>query len=220
MPKKRRSLQAILIPPFFHPSLSSEEDASPSGLNQRVRSQSAAATTSQFVLPPAIPIAADPSSSSGSRTPRNSPPSDLLDDDPFANLSPGPTTLVFDEASISSQRPSAVLPDISPDVNLVSSPRSPRVTPRSPLAQSAVDLDGGFFAEGDSLPSWMHPPAPPPPTPIPSRRAATVLPRPRSSGQGSLRPAYTRPAFSLRPSLPSLHTLAQMNIAVPKVSAS
>lgn len=40
--------------------------------------------------------------------------------------------------------------------------------------------------------------------------------RPKSSGHGQVRPANTKPAFSPRPSLPSLHTLAQLNIGVPR----
>lgn len=40
--------------------------------------------------------------------------------------------------------------------------------------------------------------------------------RPKSSGHGQVRPAHTRPAFSPRPSLPSLYTLAQMNIGIPR----
>jgi len=40
--------------------------------------------------------------------------------------------------------------------------------------------------------------------------------RPKSSGHGQVRPANTRPAISTRPSLPSLHTLAQMNIGIPR----
>lgn len=39
--------------------------------------------------------------------------------------------------------------------------------------------------------------------------------RPKSS-HGQVRPAHTRPAFTPRPSLPSLRTLAQMNVAVPR----
>lgn len=39
--------------------------------------------------------------------------------------------------------------------------------------------------------------------------------RPRSSGHGQVRPAYTKPAFAPRPSLPSLHTLAQVNTPRP-----
>ncbi|KAF9221594.1 hypothetical protein BS17DRAFT_785021 [Gyrodon lividus] len=44
---------------------------------------------------------------------------------------------------------------------------------------------------------------------------ATVA-RPRSSGHGQTRPARTKPAFVSRPSLPSLHTLAQMNVTIPR----
>ncbi|KAG6332185.1 hypothetical protein ID866_6900 [Astraeus odoratus] len=40
--------------------------------------------------------------------------------------------------------------------------------------------------------------------------------RPKSSSHGQIRPAHTRPAFAPRPSLPSLRTLAQMNVAVPR----
>jgi hypothetical protein len=40
--------------------------------------------------------------------------------------------------------------------------------------------------------------------------------RPRSSGHGQVHSANTRPAFSPRPSLPSLHTLANMNIAISR----
>jgi len=40
--------------------------------------------------------------------------------------------------------------------------------------------------------------------------------RPKSSGHGQVRPAHTKPAFSPRPSLPSLYTLAQLNIGIPR----
>ncbi|KAI5981142.1 hypothetical protein EDD15DRAFT_472571 [Pisolithus albus] len=39
--------------------------------------------------------------------------------------------------------------------------------------------------------------------------------RPKSS-HGHVRPAHTRPAFTPRPSLPSLRTLVQMNVVVPR----
>ena len=42
-----------------------------------------------------------------------------------------------------------------------------------------------------------------------------TIARPKSSGNGQARPAHTRPAFAPRPSLPSLHKLAQMNVSVP-----
>ncbi|KIK94044.1 hypothetical protein PAXRUDRAFT_478496 [Paxillus rubicundulus Ve08.2h10] len=43
-----------------------------------------------------------------------------------------------------------------------------------------------------------------------------TLVRPRSSGHGQARPAHTKPAFASRPSLPSLYTLAQMNVTIPR----
>ncbi|KAG1792961.1 uncharacterized protein HD556DRAFT_1377027 [Suillus plorans] len=40
--------------------------------------------------------------------------------------------------------------------------------------------------------------------------------RPKSSSHGQVRPAHTRPAIASRPSLPSLKTLSQMNIGIPR----
>lgn len=59
---------------------------------------------------------------------------------------------------------------------------------------------------------------PPPSTVVVSPQVYVPQPtvtRPRSSGQGQVRPAHTKPAFTPRPSLPSLHTLAQMNMPGP-----
>ncbi|KAF8842207.1 hypothetical protein BDN67DRAFT_966207 [Paxillus ammoniavirescens] len=61
--------------------------------------------------------------------------------------------------------------------------------------------------------------APRPSTVVVSPRAyvpRATLVRPRSSGHGQVRPARTKPAFTSRPSLPSLHTLAQMNVSIPR----
>ncbi|KAF8133827.1 hypothetical protein EV363DRAFT_1090836, partial [Boletus edulis] len=43
----------------------------------------------------------------------------------------------------------------------------------------------------------------------------SIVARPKSSGHGQVRPAHTKPAFAPRPSLPSLHKLAQMNVSLP-----
>ncbi|KAG6377130.1 hypothetical protein JVT61DRAFT_1181 [Boletus reticuloceps] len=43
----------------------------------------------------------------------------------------------------------------------------------------------------------------------------SIVARPKSSGHGQVRPANTKPAFAPRPSLPSLHKLAQMNMSLP-----
>ncbi|KAG8214636.1 hypothetical protein J3R82DRAFT_9714 [Butyriboletus roseoflavus] len=59
---------------------------------------------------------------------------------------------------------------------------------------------------------------PPPSTVVVSPQVHVPQPttaRPRSSGHGQIRPACTKPAFTPRPSLPSLHTLARMNVSVP-----
>lgn len=217
MAKKRRSLQSILIPPFFHPALTATSPVT-SPTSQRFRSHSAAASTSHFVLPPAIPISPK-SGTTSQKALGNSPPSDLLDDDPFADLSPTPSAIILPEASRASTSLSPIRPllDVSPSTtSLALHPQ----TPRSPLARSftdqenATDTDASSSTQPDT--PWSSPPLTPPSDSLPMRlpRQPRGLRRPRSSGQG---PAYTRPAFTPRPSLPSLHTLAQMNVVAPKV---
>lgn len=71
----------------------------------------------------------------------------------------------------------------------------------------------------DSPTSFEHP-SPPPSTVVVSPQAYVYVPqrtvtRPRSSGPGQVRPAHTKPAFVLHPSLPSLRALAQMNMPTP-----
>jgi hypothetical protein len=53
-----------------------------------------------------------------------------------------------------------------------------------------------------------------PPSQSASSSSRICCPAPLVSGR-QLRPAYTRPAFALRPSLPSLHTLAQSDFIYP-----
>lgn len=102
----------------------------------------------------------------------------------------------------------------------------------NPAASSSL-LDEDPFANLHSSPSVI-PPAECPSTYSnpsvalnPPRSSTVLLPsqaylqhhnpkRPKSSGHGQVRPAHTRPAFSPRPSLPSLYTLAQMNIGIPR----
>ncbi|KAI0338853.1 hypothetical protein BDW22DRAFT_652425 [Trametopsis cervina] len=209
MAKKRRSLQAILVPPFFQAAMSADNVLtlpSPSS-SMRTRSHSAAASTSSYALPPAIPIPSVPSTRPHAVPQQNSPPSDLLDDDPFANLAPAPSTVLLAEPSTSSIPSSSPL---RPTLDTAPLPHK-QPTPRSPLANSFTDVSD----ESDS--SWRVPPRTPPPTPINGRQAGSYGRRPRSSGNGQARPAYTRPAFASRPSLPSLNTLSQMHVIVPKV---
>lgn len=229
MAKKRRSLQSILIPPFFHPALiaSSSKPSSPtttrpsspsqSQTQGRFRSHSAAASTSHFVLPPAIPIS--PTSDTHD-TQRNSPPSDLLSDDPFADLSPTPSTFILPSPTrvSSTLRPTLTLRDADPLTG------SDFQTPRSPLAQSFIeanDEENEEAEEADTVSEivtpWSSPPRTPPTTPLPSSDTTHILRRPKSS---QIRPAYTRPAFTPRPSLPSLSTLAQRSIPIPRVRST
>ncbi|KIK47509.1 hypothetical protein CY34DRAFT_799228 [Suillus luteus UH-Slu-Lm8-n1] len=100
-------------------------------------------------------------------------------------------------------------------------------------AASSTLLDEDPFANLRSSPSVIPSSECPssysnPSVPLhPPRSSAVLLPsqaylqhhnpkRPKSSGHGQVRPAHTRPAFSPRPSLPSLYTLAQMNIGIPR----
>ncbi|KAI0795243.1 hypothetical protein BC629DRAFT_313163 [Irpex lacteus] len=212
MPKKRRSLQAILVPPFFQSAMAAEGIMAPPTPTSttRLRSHSAAASTSSYVLPPAIPIPPMPETRSRPEPLRNSPPSDLLDDDPFADLSPAPAVTLFAEASASQ----ISLPSLSPKIDTsVAATGSLKTfpTPRSPLAGDSIDAT---YERGGR---WPVPPRTPPSTPILGYSAMPSTRRPRSSGNGQARSAYARPAFRSRPSLPSLHSLAQMHVIAPKV---
>lgn len=188
VPKKRRSLQSILIPSFLQspPALTNPLTAPPHILT-RTRSQSA----------PKHPNASSSTttlvSSKTKSPPRSASPSPfLIDDDPFANISSPPSATA--PAFISPERPS-----VAPN---------PPSKSRSPLSPT-------FSAP--TSPTRSTTPIPPLPIlPIPVTSERPSLSRPKSSGNGQVRPAYTKPAFTPRPSLPSLHTLAQMNIVIPK----
>ncbi|KAI9443185.1 hypothetical protein H4582DRAFT_1922996 [Lactarius indigo] len=120
---------------------------------------------------------------------RHSPPPDfLLDDDPFANHS-GARPLQPHYGSPTS-------PLHSRQTSL--SRRTSAKQPRSPLATEPSS-------------PVMSPSSSPPPVQCRSASSPTGLP---VSGR-QLRPAYTRPAFAPRPSLPSLHTLSQTDFNYP-----
>ncbi|TCD64509.1 hypothetical protein EIP91_004005 [Steccherinum ochraceum] len=213
MVKNRRSLQSILIPPFLQSN--SSNDSSPTQ-STRIRSLSAAASTTSFSIPPAIPLAIPPSPAPLFPTtpPRNSPPSDLLDDDPFADLTAGP--------SVVSVAPSRSRTDsLSRASSVLDTPAPHPPTPRSPLSQSSFgESDYAFYPSFDASSSseiLANPPTTPPPTPVLRSKSVGSPKRPWSSGHGQARPAYTRPAFKPRPSLPSLSTLAKAQVVIPKV---
>lgn len=231
--KKHRSLQPLFIPPFLRPP--SPVDASSSPQSTRQRSYSAAALTfassnsaSYLEVPPPIPINPDDKTSqfagplpSPYTSPRNSPPSDLLDDDPFANLTPGPSVITVESSVAARRHRSASLPRLRTSVDVGQNLFPPtHPTPRSPLAQGALLTDEGARslskATGSHLASPENSlPSTPPPTPQLGGKHAGLL----SPVKDRVRPAYTRPAFRPRPSLPSLHALAQAHVHLqPKVS--
>ena len=128
---------------------------------------------------------------------------------PVINTKSTPLPPALDTRSAS---PSTFLIDDDPFANIRTPPSAtgshkPPLDPTPP--SSSVDPAPAKPAEA------TIPPSPILPLPAPSTRPTTPS-RPKSSGYGQVRGAYTKPAFTSRPSLPSLHTLAQMNVVVPK----
>ena len=208
MPKKRRSLQSLFSPasaflPISLPDPPTTPSSSRASSRSRSRSSSAATTSSQssshydsISSLPDLPLLELPAT-----PPRDSPPPDLLDDDPFANLSPAPSV------RRRSRPPSLNLRGIDA-FPIADDTRS--LPPRSPLA---VDLAGSdALSSTPSLASLPDVFSAEPSTP--SKRSRFRMPRRKSFSNG---PAYTRPAFPARPYLPSLSTLARSHVPVPKV---
>jgi hypothetical protein len=152
------------------------------------------------------------------------PPAYLLDDDPFANLTAAPSVTLkrkfsSGSSSNSATRPSAgsssndvpAVPPIPPIPPVPPIPRSPLHEPSVPqgimalVASPPISVASSSSASSPFAFTSSAPSSPPPP-----------LPRALSNGRGQTRPAYQRPAFSSRPSLPSLHTLANMNVVMTK----
>ena len=181
MPKRRTSLQAILIPPFLSYPPSNASEPPRSSTSTHARSPSASAHSSPSI-PTSSVQALEATSLELSRT--SPPPDFLLDDDPFANhtgASPMPLHRSTPTSPTHSRRTSVK-------------------QPRSPLAAEKCL----FASPSNSFSSSV---------PIPPRMSPPSSPSPISGRQ--LRPAYTRPAFAPRPSLPSLHSLAQSDFVYP-----
>ena len=148
-------------------------------------------STSSNASPPVPSSSAQSAEATSLESSRTSPPPDfLLDDDPFANHTSARPLPLYRKNSTSpthSRRTS------------VKQPRSPLATDLSP----ATPL--------------THPSSPP--VPIQCSRSTSSAPQMspplQPVGGRQLRPAYTRPAFAQRPSLPSLHTLAQSDFVYP-----
>jgi hypothetical protein len=147
-----------------------------------------------------------------SRSVRNSPPPTfLLDKDPFANLSESPCHLSY----ASSTSPSNVRQTPTPeDGPYLLPPRSPLApTPHTstppPLSPSLISNPGSALDISGQSAVYTAPPTPP-------VLSQPPLAKPGKSSGHSSRPAYQRPAFAQRPSMPSLHTLAEVNVVIPK----
>ncbi|TFK33010.1 hypothetical protein BDQ12DRAFT_691702 [Crucibulum laeve] len=198
MTKKRRSLQSIFVPAFLQappsptsPSFGSVSPTSPSiPYAPRMRSYSSAEPSSSYEG--SLRIRSQPSSSVAS--PRDSPPPDfLLDDDPFADLTSAP----IDSSRSATPTPPKPIVDAP-----IAQPTSLPPKPRSPLTPSSPEVA--------KLAQVASPP-----------RSSGVLPRdplPRAMSSGRVQPraAHQKPAFKPRPSLPSLDTLARMNVVLTK----
>ena len=188
MPKRRSSLQAILIPPFLSYPLSNASAEPPrSSTHARLPSTS---SHSSPCIPTSSMQTLGVTSLDSSRT---SPPPDFLhDDDPFANHT-GACPLPLHRSTPTSPTPSR---------------RTSVKQPRSPLAaeKSLVASSSNSFSSSVPIPCTRSPSSPP-------RMSPPSSPSPISGRQ--LRPAYTRPAFAPRPSLPSLHSLAQSDFVYP-----
>lgn len=204
MVKKRTSIQAILTPSFFQvaPSPEASLPVSPTTIVSKMRSLSGSsspyASTSTIMLNPAMPSndkhVRQRSLTFSSLSPRSSPPpAFLLDDDPFANLTSAPSESL--KGVVSSQ--------VSNDVPL---PPLPASLPRSPLHEVPPNGLAATLSSPIASLSITSPISPP----------ASPLPRAIAGGRVQARPAHQRPAFKSRPSLPSLHTLARMNVVLTK----
>lgn len=185
--KRRRSLQALFIPPFLQSSAtnrSRSHSETGQSLPVTINSPTSPTTTTTPQVSPQL----DPFSqalysftSTDNVVSIDSPYTDLLDTDPFANLSPPP------RSPTNQDKP---LPQLPPLLSVL--PNSS--IPRSPLSPAE------------------HRPYLLPPAGIKYTSATT----PSSPVSGafqlssfSARPAYTKPVFKSTPSLPSLRALSQ-----------
>ncbi|OBZ68874.1 hypothetical protein A0H81_11185 [Grifola frondosa] len=187
MAKKRRSLQSLFAPSFLqqYAASTSAVISQPSRTRSHTVSASISVKTPSILSLPDLPLL-DLSAAS-----RNSPPADLLDDDPFANLSPAPSLR-------SSSTPTSPVRSVF-DVFSECDPPPP---PRSPLSQSET-LDPWPIHLVHDAPSFssLHEAA--------NRTSSQIV---RTSGP----PRIYRPAFATRPSLPSLNILARTSVHIPK----
>jgi hypothetical protein len=216
MPKKRRSLQSLFIPSFFHFSPSPPIELTTSPLPQSNPSTRRNSSAVQSQPPPSQPQLIRRHASSSAQIPTQStqltpsvtfpksshspPPDYLLDDDPFADLTR--------KSHSRCPRRSAFSPPG------LCNPRYSKPPPRSLLSSSIPEHSPPTPTSSISSSS----------TPESTKSLAPQLPtrvtRTMSSGPAHARPAHMKPAFSHRPSLPSLRALTQTSVLIPRVRLS
>ncbi|KAF8628663.1 hypothetical protein AX15_003793 [Amanita polypyramis BW_CC] len=190
MTKKRRSLQSIVTPSFL---LQSSFTTHRRGAG---RSHSCSYVNRDFsspveqLLPTPSPTSCHESQPSP-MTPDDSSPF-LLDDDPFANLTA--SAVVSPRSSIDKRPTSPVVTRTSlPVLPPIDTAAPTTIVPRSPLS---------------------------PPDSVQSSYFGTVMPQTTSPSSRfrslRIKPAYEKPAFASRPSLPSLHTLTHTSLSPPR----
>ncbi|KAF9054885.1 hypothetical protein BJ165DRAFT_742330 [Panaeolus papilionaceus] len=205
---------AAQVRPVSPPSTPSRRKPSISSIIQAIPSFSSGITgislDADADAPPTTPVQMSPISSAVKGPRASPPPSYLIDDDPFANLSGAPSEVVIRSSSGASGSSSAanMLPPLAPSI------------PPSPLKSGAGSTSA--YVKGKARSGSLSVPSSPPAItpgfshlPPPPHSAHSQHHSPRAFGsRGHPRPATQRPAFSSRPSLPSLNTLANMNIVL------
>ena len=184
--KRRRSLQALFIPPFLQSSVTNRSRShSETGQSQPVtiNSPTAPTTTSSQVSPHLDPFsqALYSFSSTDNVVSIDSPYNSLLDTDPFANLSTLP------RSPTNQDKPLPQLPSLHSVLPTSTIPRSPL----SPVEHRAHPLPPA---------SIKYTSATTPSSPVSGAFHISSFPA---------RPAYTKPVFKSTPSLPSLRALSQ-----------
>lgn len=187
MTKKRRSLQSIFVPSFFQTPL-----------------------TSPLSLSPLSPTFSPSTTSSYASRMRS-----------YSSTEPSNSYFVSIQAVQS--EPSSTIPsppDSAPlDFLLDDDPFAKLTSAQSYSGDERASFTSSIDPLPQSLRSPLTPPSPeltktilasPPPTPKSS------LSRAASSARIQPRPNSQKRAFTSRPSLPSLHTLARMNVVLPK----
>ncbi|KZT27372.1 hypothetical protein NEOLEDRAFT_137267 [Neolentinus lepideus HHB14362 ss-1] len=191
MPKKRPSLQSIFIPSFLSPTAAHDASLPPTPISAP--------------LPARVPALSEAPRPAHSRQQSSSSLASSYADSIHHNFSLTPAF------------------DISP--NPGPSPPSQDLLPDDPFAN--LSLSPAAIAFPSILTSPALPPPPPstPKSPLsPAALDTSPLSRPRplrtSASTSTLpikaRPAHTRPAFSTRPSLPSLRVLARTSVVMKK----